>query len=134
MDYVVAENLGVPLPAVYTHLYSHRVALDNPRARHVMEALHLLRLGLFGETTLFSLTVDWLPLICVAVAPLTCVPLVLCGLLSVGGEAKSDGFRFGERLVMRRVMLAVRADVRLLTGSGGGSGKALRARARNLMA
>ena len=84
-----------------------------------MDAVQTLRLAWFGTTSIYSLAVDWVPLVLAAVAPLLCIPYVVC--FGTGGEETSDvealpngKLRFGERVALRRVMLAVRADVRML--------------------
>jgi hypothetical protein len=92
----------------------------NPPGKHPREAkmdamltaAMEMRSILFGDTPLGELLVSWLPLFLCAVLPLLCMPFVALGLC---GDAALLGAkpRFGERTVLRKVMLAVRADMRM---------------------
>ena len=66
----------------------------------------------FGDTSFKTFMFDWVPLFSSVIFPVLCLVFVGVG-LCVKTESKK---RMGER-IMRRINIAVRADVRMLRGS-----------------
>ena len=77
-----------------------------------MAAIHNLRIVYFCDTSLFSLFFEWLPLLIATVGPLASIPFAVLRSASMTSIPKSNGRSLSGRTVLRRVLVAVRADVR----------------------
>jgi len=55
----------------------------------------------------------WMPLICTVVLPLLCFPFVAAGCCGGGDDGSEGKMKFGARTALRRIMMAVRADIRM---------------------
>jgi len=64
---------------------------------------------IFGDTTLQSFLIDWMPLLLVVVLPVLCLPFVALGIC---GGLEGD-MKFGARTALRKVSIAARAEVRM---------------------
>mmetsp|Transcript_15465 Transcript_15465/g.39907 ORF Transcript_15465/g.39907 Transcript_15465/m.39907 type:complete len:157 (-) Transcript_15465:359-829(-) len=63
-----------------------------------------------GNTSVYAMLIDWIPLALAAVAPLLCIPFVLLGIC---GQEEEGSLKFGMRTAMKGMMIAVRADIRM---------------------
>jgi hypothetical protein len=81
-----------------------------------VEGQYQALLGPFvGPTELGEFATEWLPVLLTVIAPIICMPFVALGICGVskeevtGAPAKQSS---GVRLVLRRMIMAVRADLR----------------------
>jgi hypothetical protein len=76
--------------------------------------LAALRTQLFADTPMEELLLEWLPLALAAVLPMVCLPFVAIGCCGKGSEDEDGAkLRFGERTALRKMLIAVRADIRM---------------------